>query len=340
MSVQHNKRDIRLKVLYKTRAIRESIKVIFSDMASDRFAIVGFVGPTPLEWIANPEGVAVYCWPRAGGTHPAGIDALVAAGAKVYFTNRLHSKVFHSSTGGTVLGSANLSANALAEGRLIETAVYLPTGAFSIAKQLDELTDAVSMDHPRFAEIFAEFRRQRVAFCQRNPDEPSPRGTRSKQRTFAEWAAMPNRDEWQLGVWSDDDDAPEDAVAKFEAATGSSFSNFRAHSNSANVQLQVPTLSCQIPSGDDWDIGSCRPTWWYPDFQTTTAQPEWENYSHVWFARRDIPAGCVVPFKCDEQRFRGSLRKAVKKFAASIDEFKGPVKQDFIDELLLHYEAG
>lgn len=124
-----------MKVLHAVNDIRNAVSEVLGDVASARYAIVAFVGRDPLRWITEPRGLQVYCWPRAGGTNPDGIDALVNAGATVHFKESLHSKVYHSDTRGTVLGSANLSDNALGTGRLTETVIYLPPGAFSLGRR-------------------------------------------------------------------------------------------------------------------------------------------------------------------------------------------------------------
>ena len=113
-----------MEILLTSAAIAERIRYVMDAPLGQRYVIVGFIGSRPLQWIARPEGVQVFCWPLAGGTNPDGIDSLIEAKSKVWFVEKLHAKVYHSNRG-TVVGSANLSSNAL-DGALTETAVSLP----------------------------------------------------------------------------------------------------------------------------------------------------------------------------------------------------------------------
>src|SRR5579872_6181884 len=78
-------------------------------------------------------------WPQPGGTNPAAIEALVAAGAHVHFVDRLHTKIYWSRAHGSLIGSANLTANALGESRFREAVVRLPPGRFDIRPFIQSL---------------------------------------------------------------------------------------------------------------------------------------------------------------------------------------------------------
>lgn len=82
-----------MKVWHTTSDIRAAVNHVLDLPGTSRYAIVAFIGRQPLRLLSDPKGLQVYCWPLAGGTHPEGIDALIIAGAKVFFVQHLHAKV-------------------------------------------------------------------------------------------------------------------------------------------------------------------------------------------------------------------------------------------------------
>jgi hypothetical protein len=104
-----------LEILDQTSRIRERVAHILSPLGGRRVAIVAFIGRDVLDFIEDPKGLEVYCWPNPVATNPDGVRALLNAGATVYFVDKLHMKVYWSSKHGYLIGSPNLSANALDE---------------------------------------------------------------------------------------------------------------------------------------------------------------------------------------------------------------------------------
>jgi len=103
-------------ILYEANAIREKVKSVLSNRNGKRFALVAFVGRDALDFVEQPSGLSVFCWPNVIATNPDGIKALLDGGARVYFVDRLHMKLFWSEKGGAVIGSCNLTSNALGGG--------------------------------------------------------------------------------------------------------------------------------------------------------------------------------------------------------------------------------
>jgi GNAT superfamily N-acetyltransferase len=117
-----------MQVLDSARAIKEKIKWVLSDIHGKRIVLVAFVGSNPLAYLPHPKGITLCCWPRVPGTNPKGLHALKNSGVNTYAIERLHMKLYWSSTRGAVIGSANLSANALEPGQNHELAVYVSAG--------------------------------------------------------------------------------------------------------------------------------------------------------------------------------------------------------------------
>lgn len=328
-----------MKVLHTTQEIRNAVRDVLDDASSNRYAFVAFVGADPLRWLPDPQGLQVFCWPRAGGTNPEGIDALVNAGAVVHFKESLHSKVYHSDARGTVIGSANLSDNALGSGRLTETAIKLPAGIFSLDEQLKLLEGATASDSPDFTAMMEKLRREHVAYYQRNPEFLTGEHAPKLKLTFGQWADLnkKNRSPWQLGLWSEQANPPQDVLEDFQAIGGIQFSTWRAHSNEKNIEVHVATLECQFRA-DGRGIMKKNAEWWFPEFQRLSTDAHWTEMPHVWFARNNVPNGVTEPFDCTEQRFLDALDRIVRQCSEKIDDIKGPIGGEFLELLIEEYQ--
>jgi hypothetical protein len=95
----------------------------FRNRRRRRVAIVGYVGPGANFYLGDPQGIEIICWPRAGGTNAAAVRDLVKRGAVISFADRVHMKLYWSRGGDAVIGSPNLSTNALGAGDLKELAL-------------------------------------------------------------------------------------------------------------------------------------------------------------------------------------------------------------------------
>jgi len=102
-------------------AIRRALRLVTSKSAGKRVILAAYIGADPLTYIADPSGITIYCSNNPVGTNPEGIEQLLDAGCAVYFVPRLHAKVFWSARAGALIGSTNLSTNALGDGGLFET---------------------------------------------------------------------------------------------------------------------------------------------------------------------------------------------------------------------------
>lgn len=183
-----------MNYLRTSSEIRESIADLFAGPEL-KWAIVGFVGYGALDQLpADIENLSVICWPKAGATHPDGVRRLIQAGVEVFFCDRLHSKIYWASNRGLIVGSANLSRNALASNQH-EFAVYIEGGAFDITQVLSRLKYKKVSDASLAALDVAH-----VAVHTREPDlddEQQPASTFVESRRMA----MPRH--WKLVAWSE-----------------------------------------------------------------------------------------------------------------------------------------
>jgi hypothetical protein len=121
-----------VKILKSSASIRKAIGELMAPGGGRRVAISAFVGDGARAFIRKPLGVEIICWPRAGGTNPLELNRLKNAGAHISFADRLHMKVYWAAKRGAIVGSANLSTNALGAGGLKEFGVLLPPGSIDI----------------------------------------------------------------------------------------------------------------------------------------------------------------------------------------------------------------
>jgi hypothetical protein len=135
-----------MQYLRNSDEIKQKLQELFSK-AGKKWAIVGFVGGDPLKHLPNDmSDLSIVCWPKAGGTDPKGIRKLIDKGIPVFFCDRLHHKIYWTEGVGLIIGSANLSENALGSDGLHEFGVYCEDKDFDINKVLNALAyDSVTI---------------------------------------------------------------------------------------------------------------------------------------------------------------------------------------------------
>jgi len=334
-----------MEILLTADAIAKRVQYVLEAPQGERYAIVAFIGARPLEWIRKPENLHVYCWPSAGGTHPDGVDSLVGKGANVAFVEHLHSKVYHSERG-TVIGSANLSSNALG-GVLTETAVYLPSGAFPIAEQLARLKKGMCAPRTKeFSRRLAKLRIDHNAYRQRNPAERVESDASdidsiveidSKHaHSFEDWYYSPNRAQWQLGVWSTPATIPADVKQEEINFSGTEPAAWIGHDRENKFVLSLPTLECQFFQ-KSYKIRKNGISWWFPKVMRKTEHEEWGDMPYIFMAQERIPVGASVPFDLDDARFQPALSRTMEELGEESEEMIGPVTDTFIKTLARHY---
>jgi len=195
--------------LYNSREISQQLTQLFTG-DGEKWAIVGFVGYDAVDLL--PEGVnnlSVVCWPKAGGTNPDGVRRLIQNGITVYFCNRLHQKIYWCEGNGLIVGSANLSQNALGEGGLHEFGVYCADENFDIQQVLNAL-DYREVTAAELARLDIEHARQ-----------ARQQGFEQAYRvpSFIEAMQMPIPKQWKLCEWSENGTKERDAYIRDEVNT-------------------------------------------------------------------------------------------------------------------------
>jgi hypothetical protein len=167
--------------------VRLAIKKVL-ESEGKRVAISAFVGRGAEAFLPNPKGMTLICWPKDGNsTNPTVLRRIKQRGAKVFFADRLHMKLYWAPTG-AVITSANLSTGALGKGGLKEVGVHMPAGAVDIKRVIESL----SM-RPFNKKDMARLDRTQCASARHHPEH-------KKVCTFRQWLDLPSRPEWRLAL--------------------------------------------------------------------------------------------------------------------------------------------
>lgn len=158
MSIKEPLKKKAIQYLENSQEIKNKLKTLF-DTDARKVAIVGFVGGNAVEYIPNFENLEIYCWPLAHATNPEGVIELKEKGASVYFKEKLHMKIYWAEGQGVIIGSANLSDNALGEKGLLEYAVYINDEKFNIDELIRGLGKISKVDRKRLNELKKESRK-------------------------------------------------------------------------------------------------------------------------------------------------------------------------------------
>jgi phosphatidylserine/phosphatidylglycerophosphate/cardiolipin synthase-like enzyme len=122
-----------MELLLNSAAVREKIRWLFSERTRKRrrVILVAYVGNAAPSLLPDARNVELYCWPQVGATDPYALAKLASPerGAKIHFVDGLHGKLYWVEGSGFIIGSANLSINALGQGRLQEFAVFIEDSA-------------------------------------------------------------------------------------------------------------------------------------------------------------------------------------------------------------------
>lgn len=179
-------------ILPDSASVRRKVKAVFSTKGR-KVAVVAFVGQDAETYLGKYlRGTEIYCWPRAGGTNPHAIQDLRSKfGCKVYFANKLHMKIFWSRDRGCVIGSANLTNNALGENGLKEAGVFLDDSSLVKVDQIIKSIGAHLVTDVAVRKLIEEHK----SYYAKN----RPRHARKRARSFLDWYNSTPRESWKLG---------------------------------------------------------------------------------------------------------------------------------------------
>ena len=203
-----------MKYLTNSSAIKSELENLFSH-SGRKWAVVAYVGYGALDQIpAGTRDLKVVCCPKPGATNPDGVRRLLNHGIEVYFCENLHTKLYWTENVGVIVGSANLSSNALSESGQHEFAVFNADPNFDIEGVLSKLSYA-----PVTEESLASLDTEHTAITNRHRDSDE-QGRKALSFYEASRQMVPRK--WKFITWCELRESNELIEQKVLSSTGQS----------------------------------------------------------------------------------------------------------------------
>lgn len=243
-----------MRYLRSSREIKKQLFTLFSE-AGKKWAVVGFIGYNALDHLPPcVSDLSVVCWPKAGGTNPDGVRRLIDHGIPVYFCDRLHDKIYWRQDAGLIVGSANLSDNALGDTGLHEFGVYCNDKEFDIHQVLETLSYA-----PVTSEALAKLDAEHAAEVRRKGKSKGIDGTSQKVSTFLESIKTKHRKKWKLVTWSETRESNDHIRAEVE--THFNTNHWVNDNDVESKNFQAGDFVLQVKTNDDENVERANGRW-------------------------------------------------------------------------------
>ncbi|MCX7067552.1 MAG: phospholipase D family protein [Methylococcales bacterium] len=238
--------------LYNSREISQQLTQLFTG-DGEKWAIVGFVGYDAVDLLPKDvKNLSVVCWPKAGGTNPDGIRRLIQNGITVYFCDRLHHKTYWCKGVGLIVGSANLSKNALGEAGLHEFGVYCEDENFDIKQVLDAL---------RYREVTtAELAKLDVEYARQARQQEFEQVY--KVPSFIEAMQMPHPRQWKLISCIGEIDT---GIIDVEVKTHFGETKWKNYNEINQATIQVGDFIYQVKTDENDEVVRANGRWLFVD---------------------------------------------------------------------------
>ena len=280
--------------LFNSRAIRNQLANLFSEDGK-KWAVVGFVGYNALDHLpSHVSELSVVCWPKAGGTNPDGVRRLIDHGISVYFCDRLHQKIYWRQGAGLIVGSANLSENALGDAGLHEFGVYCDDKSFNIDQVLNAFK-YVSVTPEALEKLDIEHAAQA-----RQKDKSDDNDSHA-DITFLEAIETTYPKKWKLVTWSELRESNDHIRTEVE-----SHFNTRNWVNDNDVEsssFQVGDFVLQVKTNDEGIVERANGRWLLVDYIIA------KRYTRAVVQVNQLDSRTPPPFVIDST-FKGHLKKA------------------------------
>ena len=180
-----------MEILYTSGDVHKAIKNIFSLPCKRRVAVVAYLGINAENFLPNPKNIEIICSPEPGATSPDAIRNLINRGAKVQFSNGLHSKVYWSNKG-CIITSANISHRALGDAPQREIGVLLEKDAVDIDRIISE-----SEPYDVTPSLVDKLEKQDLEIKK----SVGLKHNKKEKTQFTNWYESPYRKPWKIGFW-------------------------------------------------------------------------------------------------------------------------------------------
>ncbi len=182
-----------MKILYTSSDVHKAIKTIFVSSAERRVAVVAYLGVNAENYLPNPRNMEIICCPEPGATSPKAVRQLLSRGARIQFSDGLHSKVYWSNKG-CILTSANVSHRALGSAPQKEVGILIDASEFDIDRLIKE-SKPFNITQAEMDELEVLDRKIRKAAGLK---------TKVTERVkFTQWYNSPYREPWKIGWWEE-----------------------------------------------------------------------------------------------------------------------------------------
>lgn len=292
------------KILYNQTDVNREIRNLFKAPTVRRVAISAFVGRGAESYLPNPQGLMLVCWPKAGGTNPNALRKLMEKKVEVFFSDRLHMKVYWAANRGCVITSANLSRNALGAGNLKEAGILIGPDEIDI----DELLKSTKKRAVNSREM-KKLDRAHTRFVALNKVQE-----KHSIPNFIRWFGTPNRPAWKLG-WFDtycnpSNAAKEKAMEEFEVREPHDFITAQRNDYKPYEWVLTFNLSKESPTDIKWLLAE----------RIVNVSPRDKQYEKDYpcEAFQALPPALCPgerPFRTDSL-FCYAFRRAVKRYGA------------------------
>ncbi len=182
-----------IKILYRSGDVHKAVKKIFDLPCKRRVAVVAYLGANADKFLPNPNNIEIICCPEPGSTSPAAIRKLLHRGAKIRFSDGLHSKVYWSNKG-CIITSANISHRALGNNPQKEVGVLINSSDFDIDRLINE-----SHSYDITQELMNKLSKQ----DRKTNRAVGNKAGKSQKFPFIEWYNSPYREPWKIGWWTE-----------------------------------------------------------------------------------------------------------------------------------------
>jgi hypothetical protein len=308
-----------MEILTTNQQIRDKVRWVLGDAHDERIALVAFVGNNADKFLANPKGIQLYCWLKVPGTNPNGLRSLLCKRVTLFSVDNLHIKLYWSRRRGAVLGSANLSENALENGVQFELAVYLPPKTINVESLIAQfdLESIKSIDDPEID----RFEKKYNLYHLRNKGEDLRYSRRKPQmRGFLEWRRLKRNSDkanFRLFWWEDDVDPPRDALQAVKQETGSyKYYGFINTHSTENYKKGDWVLCFRVSRDKNGAIRPSRLEWFIPEVLGKTRSKAWGDYNRFWFQLKGyFPP---VPFSLKDPIFKQALTKVLIEYGNNV----------------------
>lgn len=294
--VTYNGECPKMEILATSQQISDKIRWVLGDAHDERIALVAFVGYDAAKFLDNPKGIQLYCWLKVPGTNPNGLRSLLSKDVDLFAVKNLHMKLYWSRKRGAVLGSANLSANALENGVQLELAVYLPPKTIDV-KRLMKRFVAIRIDGP----MIDDFQKRYNLYPLHNQDDIVPFSS-----NFLDWCDLkPIETPFRLYWWWDEALPPNDVLKVLKQETGSDYNlGFINSMSKKDYEPGEWVLSFKESSYTNGNIRPLGLEWFVPQMYAQTQEKGWAEYSHIWLQTHKTQS---EPFDLQDSIFKKAL---------------------------------